>query len=72
MDSVEAYPQYMRGDEMTFDHKAQMITFGVIDSKLDELSELLGEIKMSKEDAKEMQGMIYKFFEALEEKAEWE
>lgn len=57
---------------MTFDHKAQMITFGVIDSKLDELSELLGEIKMSKEDAKEMQGMIYKFFEVLEEKAEWE
>lgn len=57
---------------MTLNHKKQMQAINVIDSKLDEISELLGQIQMSKEDAHTMQSKLYEFYAKLEEVVTWD
>ena len=61
----------LRGDDMITESKKQMQAIMQIDAKLDEISELLGQIAMSKEDAHDMQGILYQFYSKLEEVTIW-
>jgi hypothetical protein len=56
---------------MMTESKKQMQAIMQIDAKLDELSELLGQVAMSKEDAHDMQSMLYQFYSKLEEVTIW-
>jgi ribosome assembly protein YihI (activator of Der GTPase) len=56
---------------MITESKKQMQTIMQIDAKLDEISELLGQVAMSKEDAHDMQSILYQFYSKLEEVTIW-
>jgi ribosome assembly protein YihI (activator of Der GTPase) len=56
---------------MMTESKKQMQAIMQIDAKLDEISELLGQVAMSKEDAHDTQHMLYEFYAKLEEVTIW-
>jgi ribosome assembly protein YihI (activator of Der GTPase) len=56
---------------MITESKKQMQAIMQIDAKLDEISELLGQVAMSKDDAHDMQDMLYQFYAKLEEVTIW-